>query len=239
MRFVPVKTVEQQAILAVHRAREGFVRARTACANHIRGLLSEYGITLPVGIRNLAKVREALIDQDLPGIFRQLIELQLDHLRQLGDRIEELEDQIGRWHQGNEASQRLMAIPGVGILTATAMVASIGDGRQFRNARHLAAWLGLTPRQHSSGGKPRLLGISKRGDVYLRTLLIHGGRTVLRHAGCNPRAEHTWHVQVMRRRHKNVAAVALAHKNARTIWALLAKDQAFDPRQRAPKLTVA
>lgn len=175
-----------------------------------------------------------MIDHDLPGIFCQLIELQLHHLRELQDRIEELERQIGHWHRDNEASQRLMAIPGVGLLTATAVVATVGDARQFRNSRDMAAWLGLTPRQHSTGGKPKLLGISKRGDVYLRTLMIHGARSVLQVAEKRAGAERTWHVQVMRRRHKNVAAVALAHKNARTIWALLAREQKYDPVLRMP-----
>lgn len=232
MRFVAIKTVEQQAILSVHRARQGFVLARTATANHIRGLLAEFGIVLPQGIKNLSRVREAMIGQDLPGAFRHLIELQLHHLRELQDRIEELERQIECWHRDNEASQRLMAIPGVGILTATAVVATVGDARQFRHCRDMAAWLGLTPRQHSTGGKPKLLGISKRGDVYLRTLMIHGARAVLRHAETRAGAERAWHVQVMRRRHKNIAAVALAHKNARTMWALLAREQKYDPMRR-------
>lgn len=233
MRFVPIKTVEQQAILSIHRARQGFVRARTATSNHIRGLLAEYGIVLLKGTQNLVKVRGAMIGHELPGSFLRLIDLQLDYLREVEGRIEQLERQIELWHRDSEASQRLIAIPGVGILTATAMVASVGDGRQFRNARHLATWLGLAPRQSSTGGKPRLLGISKRGDVYLRTLLIHGGRAVLRYASGRPNADRAWHVQVMRRRHKNIAAVALAHKNARTIWALLTKHQVYDPQQRA------
>lgn len=179
MRFVAIKTGEQQAILSVHRARQGFVRARTAMANQIRGLLAEFGIVLPQGIHNLARVREAMIDQDPSGVFRQLIELQLHHLGELQDRVGELDRQIERWHRDNEASQRLMAIPGVGILTATAVVATVGDARQFRNSRDMAVWLGLTPRQHSTGGKPKLPGMSKRGDVYLRTLMIHGARSAL------------------------------------------------------------
>jgi transposase len=234
MRFVPVKTEEQQAILSVHRARQGFVDARTATANHIRGLLAEYGIVLPKGIKKLAQVREALIDEKLPCTFRQVIELQLYHLRELEDRIEELERQLERWHQGNEASQRLLAIPGVGVITATAVVATVGDAKQFRNSRDMAVWLGLTPRQHSTGGKPRLLGISKRGAVYLRKLMVHGAGAVLRHAEGRPGASLAWHVQLMRRRHKNIAAVALAHKNARTMWALLAHEQVYDPMRRAP-----
>ena len=236
MHFVPVKTVEQQAILSVHRARQGFIRARTATANHIRGVLAEYGVVLPQGIRKLAGVQEALVGHELPGMFRRLIDLQLHHLRELEDRISELERQIEIWHRDSEASKRLMAIPGVGVLTATAMVATVGDAKQFKNSRQMAAWLGLVPRQHSTGGKPKLLGISKRGDVYLRTLMIHGGRAVLRRSESHPNPEKIWHVQVMRRRHKNVAAVALAHKNARTIWAMLAKEQPFDLNRRMPAI---
>lgn len=234
MRFVTVKTVEQQAILSVHRARQGFVQARTAAANQVRGLLAEYGVVLPQGMRHLRGVHEAMIGHELPGLFRQLVDQLLDHLRALEDRIGELERQIEHWHRDNEASQRLMAIPGVGVLTATAMVATVGDARQFRNSRDLAVWLGLTPRQHSTGGKPTLLGISKRGDVYLRTLMIHGARSVLCHARSRPAAEPAWHVRLMHRRHHNVAAVALAHKNARTMWALLTRQESYDPRHRLP-----
>lgn len=234
MRFVPMKTMEQQAILSVHRVRQGFVRARTAIVNQIRGLLAEFGVVVPKGIENVPRLRAAMIDQDLPGTFRQLVDLQLHHLCELQDRIDELERQINRWHRDNEASQRLMAIPGVGIMTATAVVATVGDARQFRNSRDMAVWLGLTPRQHSTGGKPKLLGISKRGDVYLRTLMIHGARSALRAAEHRAEAQSSWPVQVMRRRHKNIAAVALAHKNARTIWALLARERTYDPLLRQP-----
>jgi transposase len=229
MRFVAVKTPEQQAILSVHRVRAGYVKARTAQANQIRGLLSEYGMVLPQGIKLLAQVRGLLDErEDLPGVFKQLIGMQLDHLKELEDRIVEAEWQIQQWHRDDEASKRLMAIPGVGILTATAVAASVGDASQFASSRQMAAWLGLVPRQHSSGGKAKLQGMSKRGDVYLRTLLIHGARAVLRHAARRPAAERLWHVQLMRRRNKNVAAVALAHKNARVIWALLSRKTAFD-----------
>lgn len=233
MRFVPVKNEEQQAILSVHRARQGFIRARTATGNHIRGLLAEFGIVLPKGICNLSGVADQLVEREVPGIFRELIEMQMSHLQQLQNRIGELDGQIARWHRDSEASQRLMAIPGVGVLTATAVVATVGDARQFRNSRDMAAWLGLTPRQHSTGGKPKLLGISKRGDVYLRTLMIHGARSALL-ASNRVGAEQSWQVQLMRRRHQNIAAVALAHKNARTIWAMLAHEQRFDPLLRTP-----
>jgi transposase len=233
MRFAAIKTAEQQAILSVHRVRQGYVTARTALSNQIRGLLAEYGVVLPKGIRHLTKVHQAMDDaQALPGSFKALIQMQIHQFREIEQRIAECDRQITVWHQGSEASQRLAAIPGIGLITATAAVATIGDAKQFRNGRHLGAWVGLVPRQMSSGGKTRLMGISKHGDVYLRTLLIHGARSVLLSAEKRPNADQIWHVKVMRRRNKNVAAVALAHKNARAIWALLAKDQIYDPGQR-------
>jgi len=234
MRFVPIKTVEQQAILSVHRVREGYVKARTALANQIRGLLAEYGIVLPVGIASLKKVPAAIgQDETLPGAFKTLIQMQLDHLRALQERIAQADAAIRHWYDENPACQRLQAIPGVGVIVATAMVASVGDARCFRNGRQVAAWLGLIPNQHSTGGRARLGPITRRGDVYLRTLLIHGARAVLRHAQDRPAAADTWAMQLVRRRNKNIATVALAHKNARTIWALLAKQQRFDPMLRA------
>ncbi len=183
MRFVPIKTGEQQAVLSLHRAREGFVKARTAQANQIRGLLSEYGIVLAQGISQITQCVPAILEDgenELPGTFRQLLSRLAEHLKALDCQVRELEQEIQCWHQENEASRRLAQIPGIGALTASALVATIGDATQFKNARQLAAWLGLVPRQHSSGGKPMLLGISKRGDSYLRTLLIHGARSVLR-----------------------------------------------------------
>jgi transposase len=232
MPTVPIKNIEQQAILSVHRARQGFVKARTAQANQIRGLLAEYGITIPRGIGHIAKrVPEILEDgeNDLPGSFRRLILRLLDHLKELDRQVGELETDIGFWHRNNAASQKLAKIPGVGPMTATAMTASIGDARNFKNGRQLAAWLGIVPRQHSTGGKATLLGISKRGDTYLRTLLIHGARSVIRVAERKPDAD-PWIKQLLARRHKNVAAVALANKNARTIWALLAHDREYQAR---------
>ncbi len=233
MRFVPIKTIDQQAILAVHRAREGFVRARTAIANQIRGFLAEFGLVLPVGIHNLEKVITLLDQHDLPAALRQVIEGLLHHRRELEDRIAELERQLEAWHRSHETSQRLAAIPGIGLITATAVTATVGDARQFKSARQMAAWLGLVPKQHSSGGSPRLLGISKRGDVYLRKLLILGAQTVLRHARLRPNAERQWHVRVAQRRNVPIAAVALANKNARTMWALLAHNRIYDPFHRA------
>ena len=230
MRFVPIKNGEQQAVLALHRARHGFVKARTAQANQIRGLLAEYGIVIPQGISHIAtQLPDILEDGEngLPGVFRQLIDRLGAHLKELDRQVGELEVQIQAWHRANDASRKLAEIPGIGPITASALVASIGDAKSFDNGRQLAAWLGLVPRQHSSGGKPTLLGISKRGDTYLRTLLIHGARAVVRVAERKANHAGSWLAGVMGRRHKNVAAVALANKNARVVWALLAHERTY------------
>jgi len=229
MRFVSIKHIEQQAILSVHRARQGFVKARTAQANQIRGLLSEFGIVIPQGIRAIGKRMPDILEDaenGLPGGMRMLLQRLNQHLKELGRQVEELELQIKQWHTANTASLKLEAIPGIGPITASAIVATVGNATEFKNGRQLAAWLGLVPKQHSSGGKQHLLGISKRGDVYLRTLLIHGARAVIRFAECKAEPE-GWLRQLMARRNKNVAAVALANKNARIIWALLAKGTTF------------
>ena len=231
MRFVSIKNGEQQALLSVHRARQGFVKARTAQANQIRGLLTEYGILIPQGIRHISKRLPEILEDgenNLPGVFRQLLQRLGEHLKELARQVDELEAQIQVWHRENVASQKLAQIPGIGPITASALVATIGNAKCFKNGRQLAAWLGLVPRQHSSGGKPTLLGISKRGDAYLRTLLIHGARAVIRVAENKPNHEGSWLGQLMERRSKNVAAVALANKNARTVWALLAHDRNYE-----------
>lgn len=232
MRFVPVKTLESQAVLALHRARQGFVKARTAQANQIRGLLAEFGIVIPLGMAYLAKrLPEILEDGEngLPGLMRQLMDRLGQHLKELDRQVAELEQRIKTWHRQNEASRRLEAIPGIGPITATALQASIGDAKSFKNGRQLAAWLGLVPRQHSSGGKDLLLGISKRGDTYLRTLLIHGARAVVAQFERKADQSDGWLKRLLARRNKNVATVALANKNARIVWALLAHDRAFEP----------
>lgn len=232
MRFVPVKNVEQQSVLALHRVRQGFVKARTAQANQIRGLLAEFGLTLPQGMGGLTSQVPELIEDasnELPGAFRLLVQRLLEHLQELGRQVQELEAQILAWHRQSEASRKIEQIPGIGPITASALVASLGDASNFKDGRQVSAWLGLVPRQHCSGGKQNLLGISKRGDTYLRTLLIHGARSVIYHA---PAKEHSgaacsWVNNVVQRRNKNVAAVALANKNARIVWALLAHDRPY------------
>jgi transposase len=230
MRFVPVKDIEQQTVLALHRARQGFVVERTAQCNQMRGLLYELGIVIPKGIRYVEKqLPEILEDAEngLPQISRSLFARLFDHFRQLGAQVKELESQIKAWHKQNAASGRIEAIPGIGALTASALVASIGDAKTFKSGRQLAAWLGLVPRQDSSGGKERLLGISKRGDVYLRTLLIHGARAVLFHRMRQVEHQDGWLMRLRARRNPNVAAVALANKNARVVWALLAHQREY------------
>ena len=231
MRFVPIKSVDQHGVLSLHRARSGFVKSRTAQANQIRGLLGEFGIVLPQGIVHVAQRLPDIIEDaenELPAVFRELLLRLRSHLLELNRQIEELEDQIGTWHKNNEDSQRLANIPGVGVLTASALVASIGDARCFKNGRELAAWLGLVPRQHSSGGKPLLLGISKRGDAYLRTLMVHGARSVVRVAVNKQTPTDAWTNELSTRRHMNVVSVARANKNARIAWALLAHKRDYN-----------
>ena len=235
MRFVPIKSVDQHAVLSLHRARSGFVKSRTAQANQIRGLLGEFGIVLPQGIVHVARCLPGIIedaDNGLPIVFRELLLRLRSHLLELNRQIQELEDQIDAWHKNNEDSQRLAKIPGVGVLTASALVASIGDARCFKNGRELAAWLGLVPRQHSSGGKPLLLGISKRGDAYLRTLMVHGARSAVRVAANKQTPTDSWTNQLGARRHINVVSVARANKNARVAWALLAHKRNYDGRYK-------
>ena len=182
MRFVPIKNVEQQAVLSLHRVRQGFVAARTAQANQIRGLLGEFGLVIPQGLAHIAKRVPDLIEDasnELPAEFRLLIQRLMEHLKELNRQAHEIEARIQLWHRHSDLSRKLEAIPGIGPITASALVATIGEARNFKDGRQLAAWLGLVPRQHSSGGKPTLLGMSKRGDSYLRTLLIHGARSVI------------------------------------------------------------
>lgn len=231
MRFVPIKSIDQHTVLSLHRARAGFVKSRTALANQIRGLLGEFGIVLPQGISHVARRIPEIVEEgehEVSDVFRQLLLRLRSYMLELDRQIQELEDQITEWHRNNEDSRRLAEIPGVGVLTASALVASIADAKSFRNGRELAAWLGLVPRQHSSGGKPLLLGISKRGDTYLRTLLVHGARSVVRVAPHRQTPTDGWTNEMSARRHTNVVSVARANKNARIAWALLAHRRDYD-----------
>lgn len=230
MRFVAVKAVEQQAVLSLHRVRQSYVKARTAQGNQIRGLLAEFGLIIPKGLSFICKRVPELIEDatnELNGAMRLLIQRLVDHLKELDRQVTELEREIKAWHRGSLASCKLEKVPGIGPITASALVASVGDAKTFSNGRQLAAWLGLVPKQHSTGGKSTLLGISKRGDSYLRTLLIHGARSVITAARKNNSVDQ-WLDALMLRRNPNVVAVALANKNARIVWALLAGGRAFD-----------
>jgi transposase len=229
IKAVAVKSEEQQAVLALHRMREQLVKFRTAQINGLRGLLTEYGEVMPQG--------RAGIKRDIPGALGRLSDrlpaIVIETLREQYARLGELDEQIGQierrlrqWQREDSATQRVAAIPGVGLLSATAAVATIGDAKVFKSGREFAAWLGLVPQQTGTGGRVRLLGISKRGDKYLRTLLIHGARAVLAHSKSPPE----WLTELLKRRPKNVAVVAVANKMARTIWALLAHGRAYQFR---------
>ena len=232
MRFVPVKTADMQAVLALHRARQGFVKARTAQANQIRGLLAEFGMVIPKGIAHIAKrLPEILEDGEngLPGMMRQLLGRLGEALKALGQEVAEMERQITLWHRDNEPSRKLEAIAGMGPISASAYVATVGDAKSFKNARQVSAWLGMVPRHEGTGGKATLGRISKRGDVYLRTLLIHGARSMIAAFERKPVQPDGWLKRLLARRNKNVAAVALAAKNARIAWALLAHERSYQP----------
>jgi len=236
MRFVQPKIPEQQAVLHLHHGRRLLVRQRVALSNHMRGVLSEYGIVLPQGVkvipRRLPEILEDA-DNELPMLARHLLaELKAEY-DQLIERIDRFEQQLKVWHANNAVSQRLASIPGIGLLTATALAATVGEGHDFKNGRQLAAYLGLVPRQASSGGKERLLGISKRGDSYLRSLLIHGARAVIHHIRrrlkANQPGGNPWVEQLLQRCHINETAVALANKMARTAWVLVARNETYCP----------
>lgn len=232
MRFVALKSEEQQAVLGLHRIRAQCVKMRTMQAHQVRGLLYEFGVVVPQGWRALlAQTEPVLADEAhgaVPGMLRAELRAQLAGLRTVTARIAELERRIGAWQRRESECRRIEAVPGVGRLTATALVATIGDARTFRSGREFAAFLGLVPRQSGSGGRVKLLGISKRGDPYLRTLLIHGARTVLTQQSRADRSLDPWLKGLLSRRPKNVAIVALANKMARTVWALLAHRRDFD-----------
>ncbi|AIL13840.1 transposase (plasmid) [Candidatus Paracaedimonas acanthamoebae] len=222
MRFVSIKSVEQQDIQALHRYRQRLIQGRTALVNQIRGLLTEYGIVIPQGITSLRlRVPQILDDQEneLSGLSREIFNALYQELIIADQHIKDLDKRIMLLCKESAYCQRIMKIEGIGPLSASALISAIGDIHAFKNGRHLAAWLGLVPRQHSSGNRQALLGISKRGDRYLRTLLIHGARAFISFA----KRKSAWLEALIKRCGKQKAYVALANKNARIVWALLAK----------------
>jgi transposase len=227
VKAVAVKSEGQQAVLAMHRIRQQLVKMRTAQMNELRGLLGEYGEVFGQGRKALdAGVKVALerLAERLPAPLIDTLRDQWNEVGRLDERIARIEASLLDWLQQDRAAKAIFAIPGVGLLTATAAVAAMGQAKAFRSGREFAAWIGLVPRQTGSGGKVRLLGMSKRGDTYLRTLLIHGARAVLR----STRTPTLWLQQISQRRPPNVVIVALANKIARTIWAVLAHDRVYD-----------
>jgi len=238
MRFVAIKTVDQQSVLALHTARSGFVKGRTALSNQIRGMLAEFGVVIPKGLAHMAgRVPDALEDagNELTRMVRLLIQELLEQLKTLDKLAKEIEQKIKVWGRQNQEVQRLEHVPGIGPITATALVAGLGDVSHFEDGRQVAAWLGLVPRQHSSGGKTVLLGITKRGDSYLRTLLIHGARSAILAAQRSKEGPPAWLASLLARKHPNVAAVALAARNARTVWALLMHKRDYDTKYAVDK----
>jgi len=230
MHFVPVKSSEQQAILCLHRIRQQVVSERTALINQIRGLLSEFGLVIPKGRyaaqHSIPDILEEA-ENGLPSLARRLLHDVWQRILQTNQQILAYDRELESLARQNESASKLMTIPGIGAITATALVASIADPKQFRNGRQLAAWLGLTPRQYSTGGKPRLGRIIKQGDKYLRMLLIHGTRAVL--AVLKDKQDRTsrWLRELIARRGYKRAAVALAAKNARIVWAMLNRGEIY------------
>lgn len=232
MRFVAVKTVAQQDIQAVHRVRSELNKQRTAKANQIRGLVSEYGLVAPKEIVHLRRALPRWLEDAENGLserFRRLLVGLWGDLKALDDRMAELDREIALIAQSDPVAKRLQQLRGVGPVIATALVAAAGNGEPFANGRQMSAAFGLTPRQHSSGGKERLLGISKRGDSYLRSLLIHGARSVIRTAKGKDDRLSQWVTRLAARRHPNVVAVALANKTARMAWAMLKNGSDYRP----------
>lgn len=226
VKSVAVKTEAQQAVLALHRMRQQLVKFRTMQSNGLRGLLTEYGEVMGVGRAALDRAMNdvlARLNERLPAVLIDTLREQWNMLSKLDQQIAEIERRLSAWLKQDKGCKTIADIPGVGLLTATAAVATMGDARAFKSGREFAAWLGLAPAQTGTGGRVRLLGISKRGDTYLRTLLIHGARSVLTHA----KEPGQWIEDISKRRPPNVVTVALANKMARTIWALLAHDRQY------------
>jgi transposase len=230
MRFVPTKTIEQQSCLMLHRARHLFIRQQTAVINSIRAYFAEFGVVAPVGRRGVEQLLEVVADKAdrrLPEVARMCLAALGSQLRALKAQILEFDRRIIAWHRSNATSKQLDAIPGVGPALATALVASIADPRAFRSGRDFSAWVGLVPKQNSSGGKDKLGSISKRGDRYLRSLFTAGALAVIRYAKIHGTGHRPWLTALLARRPTKVAAIALANKLARMAWAMMARNERY------------
>jgi transposase len=231
MRFVPVKSPEQQSVLMLHRARDLLIRQRTMLGNAMRAHLAEFGIIARQGVVGLATLMAAVTeDQAIPELARDAIGALVEQLNSLTKQIKTVEGHILAWHRSNQASRRLQTIPGVGPIVASALAATIVDPAFFVSGRHLAAWIGLVPRQRSSGGKDRLGGITKKGDPYLRRLLVVGASAVIRFAKTDGSALGTWITALRSRRPGMIATVALANKLARIAWVVLMRGETYQAR---------
>lgn len=231
MRFVTIKTADQQAMQLVHRVRSRIVKARTALVNELRGMLAEFGIVMgSMGVSAVRKAIPALLedaDNGLTHSMRDLLHNLYHELTDMDERLEKMNQQLAAHAKIDHRVARLQQLPGVGPVTASAIVAAVGDATQFKKARDFAAWLGIVPNQHSSGGKNCLGSISKRGDKYLRTLLIHGARSCVKVIEGKTDYRSVWLAGVLQRRNKNIATVALANKHARIIWAMLTRNEDY------------
>jgi transposase len=229
MRFVPIKDVDQQSVLMLHRARALLIRQRTMLVNALRAHMAEFGIIAPQGLRNVEQLIDAISDARtaLPELARSILQLVVAQLNDTAARVRLLEARLAKWHRANTVSRLLASVPGVGIMGASAIAATVTDPSLFRSGREFAAWLGMTPRQNSSGGKERLGGISKRGDKYIRSLLIAGAVAILRHARDRATKDAEWVRGMLARKPAMVVAVALANRTARIVWAVMRRGSAY------------
>jgi transposase len=230
MRFVAIKSPEQQAVLTLHRSRDLLIRQRTQLVNMIRGQLAEFGIPLTKGVSHALRFVDRLLDGavvEIPTVAAKVVCLLAGQLVELQTRIREIERDLTLWFRGNEVARRLESIPGIGVITATALAATVGDPGQFTSGRQFAAWLGLTPLQRASGGNERLGRISKMGDRYLRRLLVIGATSRIRAAKYHPAAADAWLVGLLARKPKKLVAVALANKAARIAWVVMARGESY------------
>lgn len=233
MRFVAIKSAEQQSILALHRSRDLLVRQRTKLIQALRGYLGEFGLVAPKGAWNVTLLETMMSDADptqVPDLLKEIAAVMIAQIRDFDERIDHLHDRLTAWHRANEVSRRLATIPGIGPVTASLISASVTDAAQFRSGRHFAAWIGLVPREFSTGGRQQLGGISKRGNPQMRRLLIVGAHAVLRWTRRGHGTPSAWLTALMGRRHPNIVAVAIANKLARIAWAIMSRGTSFLPQ---------